>query len=435
MNVASPIVSTGDLRSRKSRTTVGKRPRKKSSEPVGLTSGKKRSSTDLSLTEFPKTSTLEVRVIRSESVQPDQSNHMGSGHDIRIPTLEPGLAERQKHSSLRMASDGLSGTHQFVDKLKTKHGVLKNTFLGTLKNNNYLKTAQLTGASKGLPKQHMNLRPKLTEHVTRSINLIDINNKDLELLMEKRNILPARLNNGSEIESLGNQSGSGAQTPNRQNKSTFGDPSAHQSPGKIRKSIFSGEMDAKSYVNFDTAQSPSNVSRISVSNVSLSQNPEKPGRLGTQGTGPGIGKLLISEIVQNSNDFDNFRRKAKSFKQNETVEYKPFVIVDSGNSRKHQLSSIENHWKNLKIKRQDFFNKQGQLASLMNTMFLREDDNWNFDVGPRKSSKSDQDLISREGRRTKPSRQKSVVFGNSTSKRSIIQNKMTMLAPNKEIIK
>jgi hypothetical protein len=164
---------------------------------------------------------------------------------------------------------------------------------------------------------------------------------------------------------------------------------------------------------------------------SFSQKLEKPNKLGTIG----VGKLLISDLLQNSNDFDKFRRMAKSFKQKETVEYKPFVTVDSGKSRKNQLSSIETHWKNLKIKRENFFSKQGELASLVNTMFLREDDKWNFDHEPKKTSKSSQDFAPGNAQKRKGSRNRSTTMvGNSTSKRDILQNKVNKLLPNMDTI-
>lgn len=166
--------------------------------------------------------------------------------------------------------------------------------------------------------------------------------------------------------------------------------------------------------------------------ASSSQKLEKPNKLGKIG----VGKLLMSDLIQNSNDFDKFRRMARSFKQKETVEYKPFVTVDSGKTRKNQLSSIETHWKNLKIKRENFFSKQGELASLVNTMFLQEDDNWKFEHEPRKSSKSFQDFAPGEAQKRKGSRNRSTtVLGNSTSKCDSLQNKVIMRVSNMDTIK
>jgi hypothetical protein len=190
MNVNSPKVSTSSPLSRKSRTSGPKVPRKKSLEPVGNTIALERSSTHFSPSELPKPGAPEVNDIRSDTAHLGQELLIGSDPDIRIPTLLPGSPE----TNMRVVSVGLhNGTPRFVDILKAKPAPPKNTFLGSLKNNNYLKTAQLQGASRGFIKQPTHLRPRMTDHVSRSINLIDINNKDLELLMEKRNIVPSRL--------------------------------------------------------------------------------------------------------------------------------------------------------------------------------------------------------------------------------------------------
>jgi hypothetical protein len=403
------------------------------SEPVGFASALERSSTHFSPSELPKPGTHEDNVIRSGTAYVGQEFFEGSDPDIRIATLLPGSQDIK----MGVASVGLdNGTPRFVDKLQAKPAP-KNTFLGSLRNNNYLKTAQLQGASRGFIKQPMHLRTRMTEHVSRSINLIDINNKDLELLMEKRNILPRPLGtnitaNGPRSENFENQILDFRTNSKKHRKGNSGDTDTNQSPTLMpRKSMF-GDIEPISPGNFDSAQTPSNRSRMMPSVSSFGQKLEKPNKHGTIG----VGKLLVSDLIQNSNDFGKFRRMAKSFKQNETVEYKPFVTVDSGKSRKKQLSSIETNWKNLKIRRENFFSKQGELASLVNTMFLREDDNWKFDLKPRKSSISSQDFAQGEALKRKGTRNRSTtMLGNTPSKQNSFQNKRTLLVSNMDTIK
>lgn len=433
MNVTSPKLSTSSALSRKSRTSDQRVPRLKSSELVGFTSALERSSTHFKPSELPKPETHEVNVIRSGTAYVGQDFFEGSVSDIRISMLLPGSQD----INMGVASVGLdNGTPRFVDKLSAKPAPPKNTFLGSLKNSNYLKTAQLQGASRGYIKNPMHLRPRMSEHVSRSINLIDINNKDLELLMEKRNILPRRLGtnitaNGPRSENFANQSLEFRSNSKKHRKGNSGDTDTNQSPTfKPRKSMF-GDMEPNSPGNFDSAQTPSNRSRMMPSVSSFGQKLEIPNKHGTIGDG----KPLVSDLVQNSNDFGMFRRMVKSFKQNETVKYKPFVTVDSGKSRKKQLGSIETHWKNLKIRRENFFSKQGELASLVNTMFLREDDKWKFDHEPRKSSISSQEFAPGEALKGKGRQNRSsTMLGNTPSKRNSFQNTRTMLVSNIDTI-
>jgi hypothetical protein len=236
-----------------------------------------RSSTQFSPSELPKPGTHEVNVIRSGTAYVGQEFFEGSDPDIRIATLLPGSQD----INMGVASVRLDNrTPRFVDKLQAKPAP-KNTFLGILKNNNYLKTAQLQGASRGFIKQPMHLRPRMTEHVSRSINLIDINNKDLELLMEKRNILPRPLGtnitaNGPRSENFENQILEFRSNSKKHRKGNSGDTDTNQSPTfKRRKSMF-GDMEPNSPGNFDLAQTPSNRSRMMPSVSSFGQKLEKP---------------------------------------------------------------------------------------------------------------------------------------------------------------
>ena len=143
-------------------------------------------------------------------------------------------------------------------------------------------------------------------------------------------------------------------------------------------------MDANSYANFDMNQSESKGSETVISFK------QKSGLRKSQ-----VGQLLLSEVVTNFNDFEKFKRKTKSFKHNETVEYNPFTKIKSASGKKHQARAMESHWDIVKVRRNNFFKKQDELVSLMNTMFLREDANWKFDYQPAKNSKSSTDFLSK----------------------------------------